>query len=564
MKHKHIAVTLLVSTILITGDSFAGFVTIGLSSGKGYRQFPSSAESVSYGISDGTIVAWLEESRGGSLLAQKVLSDGSLAWQTGGAVADTDLGTLFDAEHDYPMVFTDGRGGALMIYRKHDEVYAVGISAKGELYRDPAMLSSAYDGINYNPRAAQSSDFRIVVVWENFCEGIFNIHAQKIDSYCEKQWQSGDEVQVIRHWADQRKPEIALTNDRSSLITWLDTRNISWADSGSYDTYGILVGADGNIISDLEGTSLHRAYHPPQFKSLIEKIQDYSHKPAISGNNFFIAIEEGFAEGFSKIMLKKYTLKFEPLLSYDLQPAIKVSQTQCIGDGSGGIVIFWKASVGEGNELYTKRFCKEGKPYDGSTEGFEFGCVNQKIITEKSFGRGSSPAIFNTSTGTFCLPWVGGTGGQLFFSESSLSDKSEACKYQSLLSNGQVLEGNTSVTTQVGKPVVVYNLAHEIFIAVRDLKRKSDISQLSAETIANSPNPFNPTTTIHFTLPSYGFVRLSIYDISGKLVERSLEQYMESGKHSFEFDGSNLATGTYFYRLEAENVVKTGKMLMLK
>jgi hypothetical protein len=82
--------------------------------------------------------------------------------------------------------------------------------------------------------------------------------------------------------------------------------------------------------------------------------------------------------------------------------------------------------------------------------------------------------------------------------------------------------------------------------------------------VQNFPNPFNPTTTIQFSLPQAGDVSLKIYNLLGEEVKTLVNEYKEIGNHSVQFNANNLASGIYFYRLQAENFVETKKMILLK
>lgn len=80
----------------------------------------------------------------------------------------------------------------------------------------------------------------------------------------------------------------------------------------------------------------------------------------------------------------------------------------------------------------------------------------------------------------------------------------------------------------------------------------------------NYPNPFNPTTIIKYEIPQNGFVSLKVYDILGKevaLLENGIEN---AGRYEVKFDGSNLSSGVYFYRIQAGSFSKTKKLLLLK
>jgi len=80
----------------------------------------------------------------------------------------------------------------------------------------------------------------------------------------------------------------------------------------------------------------------------------------------------------------------------------------------------------------------------------------------------------------------------------------------------------------------------------------------------NYPNPFNPVTKINFALPKQGFVTLKIYDITGREVKTLVNEFKQSGYYSIDFNGSNLASGVYFYRIQSNDFVMTKRMVLIK
>ena len=80
----------------------------------------------------------------------------------------------------------------------------------------------------------------------------------------------------------------------------------------------------------------------------------------------------------------------------------------------------------------------------------------------------------------------------------------------------------------------------------------------------NYPNPFNPTTKINFELSAAGFTTLKIYDMLGNEVATLVQNELNSGSHSVNFDASSLASGTYMYQLNVNGTRITNKMILLK
>ncbi len=80
----------------------------------------------------------------------------------------------------------------------------------------------------------------------------------------------------------------------------------------------------------------------------------------------------------------------------------------------------------------------------------------------------------------------------------------------------------------------------------------------------NYPNPFNPTTTIRYTIPKNSKVSLKIFDLAGHEVTTLVDTHQSPGEYNVVFDGRNLAAGTYFARMTAGDFVHTQKLILLK
>ena len=82
--------------------------------------------------------------------------------------------------------------------------------------------------------------------------------------------------------------------------------------------------------------------------------------------------------------------------------------------------------------------------------------------------------------------------------------------------------------------------------------------------IMNSPNPFNPSTLISYTLPEAAEVHLAVYDLKGREVAILFEGSQAAGRHKINWDGTGSPSGVYIYRLKAGDDIHTGKMSLMK
>ena len=89
------------------------------------------------------------------------------------------------------------------------------------------------------------------------------------------------------------------------------------------------------------------------------------------------------------------------------------------------------------------------------------------------------------------------------------------------------------------------------------IPERFDVSQ-------NYPNPFNPVTKINFDIPSKSFVTLKVYDVSGKEVVTLVNQDLNPGRYIADFNGVNLSSGVYFYKLEAADFTEVKRMMLVK
>jgi len=97
-----------------------------------------------------------------------------------------------------------------------------------------------------------------------------------------------------------------------------------------------------------------------------------------------------------------------------------------------------------------------------------------------------------------------------------------------------------------------------------DVEQVADLSPTEFELEQNYPNPFNPSTSIQYAISSRQFVTIKVYDILGNDITTLVNDYRDAGIYNVQFTMHNLASGIYFYTLQAGAFVESKKMIYLK
>ncbi len=151
-------------------------------------------------------------------------------------------------------------------------------------------------------------------------------------------------------------------------------------------------------------------------------------------------------------------------------------------------------------------------------------------------------------------------------------DKPQSMVRKSVLSGGGEAfnDGEYQIVGTLGQPFMSSesNPVGFWYLASRELNVEIEASNLNVPKVfqlrQNYPNPFNPTTTIEFALPKESNVTLKLFDILGREVAILVDGELESGVHKIDFNGKDLASGMYFYRIHVEGFLATKKLLLLK
>jgi hypothetical protein len=153
------------------------------------------------------------------------------------------------------------------------------------------------------------------------------------------------------------------------------------------------------------------------------------------------------------------------------------------------------------------------------------------------------------STGS--VLWQGTWGG---------AGNDQAVALESTSDSGYVIVGTTTSFGAGGTDIYVIKTDphHWLYAGQRHESLPKSFSLMSY------PNPFNPATTLSFTLPKAARTKVTVYDLQGREVKVLADEVMTAGEQKMRFDGSGLPSGIYFARVEAGEMTATQKMMLLK
>jgi len=147
------------------------------------------------------------------------------------------------------------------------------------------------------------------------------------------------------------------------------------------------------------------------------------------------------------------------------------------------------------------------------------------------------------------------------------ASNSEKKKYQEMRTLKDVVKARKPETIAMHVSMISDDLSRIMKSTGGEVSDKYEANILPTEFALhqNYPNPFNPATKISFDLPQDSRVNLVVYDLLGREVKRLVNNELKvAGRYTYDFNGSSLASGVYFYRLDTEGFTNTKRMLLIK
>jgi Secretion system C-terminal sorting domain len=174
---------------------------------------------------------------------------------------------------------------------------------------------------------------------------------------------------------------------------------------------------------------------------------------------------------------------------------------------------------------------------------------------------GLAGLIINTVTASGGNIFAGSSGGGIFLTTNSGANWTSV----------GVGMPNTTINTLIVSGSYIFAGALSGMVYRRTLSEMiTSVNMVSSEIPVdfsmsqNYPNPFNPTTNVKIQMPKGGFVKLTVFDISGKEVKILVNEYLGAGTYKIDFDASQYSSGIYFYTMTTAGYSQTRKMVLIK
>lgn len=540
---------------------------------------------------DGAIIVWTSVRGANSeIYAQKIESDGGVAWTAAGVPVCTAANT-----QEIPHIVSDGSGGAIIIWEDQRngnvDVYAQRINASGTaLWTANGVAICTADGPQQKLEIVPDGSGGAVIAWKDSRsgEGIYGIYAQRIQANGSVMWTANGAA--VCTGTPANVPQIISDGSGGAIIAWQDSR------SGYLDIYAQRIAAVGTILWAANGVPICAASGN---QGEVFLVSDGAGGAIVSWNDWRSGSD-------SDVYAQRVNADGAVLWSSDGVPVCTNTEMQfsprICADGAGGAVIAWEDWRGgnyaqkidaNGTSVWTTdgvaccADCGSGDLLvvsDGSGGAVitwsEIGSIDWDVFAQRIDAAGHTVVAtllqgysVSFAADGIIIAWTLSeidADVELFVERAFAPDGPFA-----ELPPGTIERANLSFTCidRDWEPGTTYwyrggfRRGGERTILFEGGPIATPTARLSLS--QNYPNPFNPSTEIRFSMPERCFVVLEVIDASGALVARLVEGYREKGAHSVSWNGRDVngrevGSGVYFYRLRTGKQELSRKMVLAR
>jgi len=542
-------------------------------------------------VSDGTggaIVNW-EDNRAGNvdIYVQRVDPLGNVLWTADGVAVCTEEGLQYPSD-----IAPDGSGGAFITWWEYrefdDQIYAQHIDGSGAaLWTVDGLRICPTGGTQIAPAVISDGEEGAVFVWEDRRNYNYDIYAIRLDAAGNSLWTSAGAA-LCTETRTQFSPRIVPDGTGGAVVVWYDNRSMDW------NVYAQLVDGRGyvgflspeiNTVRDVpgdQGGKVYLSWHA----SHVDVLEDEQ----MSHYTIWRALDEEQAARAVAAGARTVESLAEPEAEDGRGPVIRI-------EALAGQTWFWEL-VGTQPAYYLEAYAMTVPTlFDsvGATARQNYFQVVAHTDDPSIFWVSVPDSGYSVDNLAPCMP--AGLAGEQSFSPDGLAltwesnDEPDLGGYRIYrgLAEGFV----PSEANLLGAPCDTvwfdggWSWSDGFYYKVSAVDihgNESDFALLRPDGVTgddtpkappasyleqNRPNPFNPSTRIVFGLDRSALARLVIYDAAGRLVRVLADGVLPAGRHEAVWDGRDdagrqVASGVYFYRLEAGIFNQSRKMILLR
>ncbi len=549
-----------------------------------------SIPSIISDMSGGAIIAWTDGVTSEDIRAERMLSDGTQAWNPGTGVAVCTA----DNMQFTPYMVSDDAGGAIIAWTDHRsgnaDIYAQHIDFAGgtDWYTDGVYV--CYDAGTQLYHEIVSDGFGgAIILWTDWrYTNNYEIFGQHLDAGGTPHWFVNGE-NLTSYPADQQTVKAIATSDGGIIAVWWDERDMSnpyKLYAQKYDRYGywgdpapVIIDAS-DVPADQGGQvlltwspvrmdvypeelithyTIWRSVSAPAAVALIDE-ESVVKSPGAVGLDF-----EGTAYRFD--ILNGTAAAWEWVASVDAhyweEYAYTCGTLQDFIEGGDDAMHYFVITA---NTAYPFTFWDSAPDSAWSVDNLS-PCTPLGLAGEQSY----EPEGLE-------LTWAPNTeadlGGYNIYRGTDPTFEPDPSYLMATTCEMMIFDGDWSwdagLCYKVAAEDIHGNESEYAVLCFEQVTGDDPMPLPDATFLAqNFPNPFNPNTTIAFGLKTSGFVNLSIYNAAGQLVTVLINESRPAGQYSTVWNGKSengtpAASGVYFYKFETEEFAKTRKMILLR
>lgn len=511
----------------------------------------------------GAIITWSDwRSDTWDIYAQRIDMDGYTQWTADGVIVCSAAGH----EH-FPQIVADGSNGAIITW--HDgragyyDIYVQRIDAGGNvMWEVNGVPVCTADGDQWIPQICADDAGGAIIAWRDYRDGVWDVYAQRISAEGYVHWMSdGVAVCTVGGWDEWCHCYHRMIPDREggTIIAWRDNR------SGNEDIYAQHIDSSGNagwVVNGVAVCTANEAQRSPQI------VNDGAGGAIITWHDYRSGLDiyAQRIDSCGNILWASNGIAVCSAPDYQYNPHI-------VPDNNGGVFIAWWDYRSGNGDIYAQRIDTSGAALwatDGiavCTAAGEQGYFGLQIIPDGGDGailvwddeRNEDIDVFCQRINTSGVPQWRHNGAHIC--RLPVSDQ----EYPQLISD----DSGGAIVTWMDCRLGQKDIYAQRITAVGDVVTHADVNPKTVKLYQNSPNPFNPITSIRFVVPEKSNVKLRIYDVSGKLIRTLMDGEMGPDFYETFWDGTDeggrkLSSGVYFCRLTAGSSTITKKMVLIK